>query len=51
MFARRTELAHDLEKLQGKTVRVDQASAADAFTQILSRHDGKPLRGATRSRC
>ena len=40
------ELARDLEKLQGKTVRVDQASAADAFTQILSRHGGRPQRGA-----
>jgi Xaa-Pro aminopeptidase len=40
------ELARDLEKLQGKTVRVDQASAADAFTQILSRHGGMPQRGA-----
>ena len=39
------ELAADLEKLRGKTVRVDQASAADAFTQILSRHGSKPQRG------
>jgi len=39
------ELARGLEKLQGKTVRIDQASAADAFTQILFRHGGKPQRG------
>jgi Xaa-Pro aminopeptidase len=39
------ELARDLEKLQGRTVRIDQASAADAFTQIISRHGGKPQRG------
>lgn len=39
------ELVRDLEKLQGKTVRIDQVSAADAFTRILSQHGGKPLRG------
>ncbi|HZP71063.1 MAG TPA: aminopeptidase P family protein [Pseudolabrys sp.] len=39
------ELAHDLAALDGRTVRIDQASAADAFTRLLSRHGGKPQRG------
>jgi Xaa-Pro aminopeptidase len=39
------DLARDLAALRGKTVRIDQASAAVAFTQLLSRHGGKPQRG------
>jgi Xaa-Pro aminopeptidase len=36
----------DLAKLKDKTVRIDQASAADAFTRLLTAHGGKPQRGA-----
>jgi Xaa-Pro aminopeptidase len=38
-------LARDLAVLKGKTVRLDQASAADALTRLLSEHGGKPARG------
>ena len=38
-------LARDLAALKGKTVRLDQASAADALTRLLSEHGGKPVRG------
>jgi Xaa-Pro aminopeptidase len=38
-------LARDLSALAGKTVRLDQASAADALTRLLSEHGGKPARG------
>ncbi len=40
------ELAHDLTKLKDKTVRLDQASAADALTRLVSSSGGKPERGA-----
>jgi Xaa-Pro aminopeptidase len=39
-------LATDLAALKGKTVRLDQASAADALTRLLSEHGGKPARGS-----
>jgi Xaa-Pro aminopeptidase len=39
-------LARDLGKLKDKTVRLDQASAADAFTRLLADHGSKPQRGA-----
>ncbi|MGE5162801.1 MAG: aminopeptidase P family protein, partial [Sphingobacteriales bacterium] len=39
------ELTRDLGKLKDKTVRIDQASAADAFTRLLSGQGGKPQRG------
>jgi len=39
------DLAGDLGKLRDKTVRLDQASAADAFTRLLSANGGKPQRG------
>ena len=40
------DLAHDLGKFTDKTVRLDQASAADAFTRLLADNGGKPQRGA-----
>jgi len=40
------DLARDLGKLKDKTVRLDQASAADAFTRLLAGHGGKAQRGA-----
>ena len=40
------DLVRDLAKLADKTVRLDQASAADAFTHLLSKHGAKPQRGA-----
>ena len=39
------DLAGDLGKLKDKIVRLDQASAADAFTRLLIAHGGKPQRG------
>src|SRR4029078_2914681 len=39
------ERARGPDKLPGKNVHIDQASAANAFTQILFRHGGKPQRG------
>ena len=40
------ELARDLAQLKDKTVRLDQASAADALTRLVSGCGGKPVRGA-----
>ena len=40
------DLIGDLGKLAGKTVRLDQASAADAFMRVLAEHGAKPQRGA-----
>jgi Xaa-Pro aminopeptidase len=40
------DLVRDLSKLGDKAVRLDQASAADAFTQLLTKHGAKPQRGA-----
>jgi Xaa-Pro aminopeptidase len=40
------DLARDLDKFRGKIVRLDQSSAADAFTRLLADHDRKPQRGA-----
>ena len=40
------ELAGDLAQLKGKTVRLDQASAADALTRQVAGSGGKPVRGA-----
>jgi Xaa-Pro aminopeptidase len=39
-------LAHDLGQLKDKTVRLDQASAADALSRLVADHGGKPARGA-----
>ncbi|HET7166893.1 MAG TPA: aminopeptidase P family protein [Pseudolabrys sp.] len=39
------DLAGDLGRLGEKTVRLDQASAADAFTRMLAGAGGKPQRG------
>jgi Xaa-Pro aminopeptidase len=40
------DLTHDLGRLNGKTVRLDQASASDALTRLLTDTGGKPQRGA-----
>jgi Xaa-Pro aminopeptidase len=40
------ELAGDLAQLKGKTVRLDQASAADALTRQVAGSGGKPVCGA-----
>jgi Xaa-Pro aminopeptidase len=40
------DLTRDLAQLSGKTVRLDQASAADTLTKLISEHDGKPARGS-----
>jgi Xaa-Pro aminopeptidase len=40
------DLIGDLGKLAGKTVRLDQASAADAFMRVLADQGAKPQRGA-----
>ena len=40
------DLIGDLGKLKDKTVRLDQGSAADAFTRPLADHGAKPQRGA-----
>src|SRR5690242_4464589 len=40
------DLLRDLGKLKDKVVRVDQASAADAFTRLLTDQGSKPQRGA-----
>ena len=40
------DLARDLGALKGKTVRLDQASAADALTRLVSDGGGRPARGA-----
>jgi len=39
-------LARDLAALAGKTVWLDQASAADALTRLVKDNGGKPARGA-----
>ena len=39
------DLARDLAQTSGKTVRLDQATAADALTRLVSEHGGKPARG------
>ncbi|HEX5211207.1 MAG TPA: aminopeptidase P family protein [Pseudolabrys sp.] len=39
-------LAGDLAQLKGKTVRLDQASAAEALMRLISSNGGKPARGA-----
>jgi Xaa-Pro aminopeptidase len=40
------ELTRDLIGLKDKTVRLDQASAADALTRLVTDSGGKPARGA-----
>ena len=40
------DLAADLATFKDKTVALDSASAADALTQLVSGHGGKPQRGA-----
>ncbi|HET7382805.1 MAG TPA: M24B family metallopeptidase, partial [Pseudolabrys sp.] len=40
------DLARDLDKFRDKIVRLDQSSAADAFTLLLADHGRKPQRGA-----
>ena len=40
------DLSGDLSKLKDKAVRLDQTSAADAFTRLLADSGGKPQRGA-----
>jgi Xaa-Pro aminopeptidase len=40
------ELAGDLVRFKGKTVALDQASAAEALTGIVKAHGGTPQRGA-----
>jgi Xaa-Pro aminopeptidase len=40
------DLARDLDKFRDKIVRLDQSSAADAFTRLLADHGQKPQRGA-----
>jgi Xaa-Pro aminopeptidase len=39
-------LARDLAALKGKTVWLDQASAADTLTRLVADNGGKPARGA-----
>ena len=39
-------LASDIVGFKGKTVRLDQASAADALTRLIAEAGGKPVRGA-----
>ncbi len=40
------DLARDLAQMSGKTVRLDQMSAVDALTRLVSEHGGKPSRGS-----
>jgi Xaa-Pro aminopeptidase len=40
------DFVRDLAQYTGKTVRLDQASAADALTLLVSSSGGKPARGA-----
>ena len=40
------DLVRDLAQLKDKTVRLDQASAADALTRLVADSGGKPVRGA-----
>ncbi len=39
------DLERDLAGFKGKTVRLDQASAADALSRLIAEHGGKPVRG------
>jgi len=39
-------LARDLAALENQTVRLDQATAADALIRLVAEHGGKPVRGA-----
>ncbi|MFN3659513.1 MAG: aminopeptidase P family protein [Pseudolabrys sp.] len=39
------DLARDLAALKDRTVRLDQASAAEALTRAITEHGGKPARG------
>jgi Xaa-Pro aminopeptidase len=39
-------LTRDLAALKGKSVRLDQASAADALNRLLSDNNAKPVRGS-----
>ena len=40
------ELERDIGRLKDETVRLDQASAADALARLVSSSGGKPVRGA-----
>ena len=40
------DLVRDMGKLKDKTLRLDQASASDAFTRVLAGGGAKPQRGA-----
>ncbi len=40
------DLARDLAQMSGKTVRLDQQTAADALTRLVADHGGKPARGS-----
>ena len=40
------DLERDLSRLSNQTVRLDQATAADALTRLIESHGGKPTRGA-----
>jgi Xaa-Pro aminopeptidase len=40
------DLTHDLGRLKSKTVLLDQASASDALTRVLTDNGGKPQRAA-----
>ena len=51
MSARRTTSRRDLDKLKDKTVRLDQASAADALTRLLAATVANRSAAPTRSLC
>ena len=40
------ELVRDLAHLKGKTIRLDQASAADALTRLIADNGGRPVSGS-----
>ena len=40
------DLTHDLAGLKDKSVRLDQASAVEALSKIVTEHGGKPMRAA-----
>jgi Xaa-Pro aminopeptidase len=40
------DLQGDLAQLSNQTVRLDQATAADALTRLIESHGGRPTRGA-----
>jgi Xaa-Pro aminopeptidase len=40
------DLERDLSRLSNQTVRLDQATAADALTRLIESHGGRPMRGA-----